>query len=164
MNWRDIPGYEGLYQVSDCGKIKSLERPHHLRGIRKEKILILSVDRGGYQFIKLWKNGSSKQLYIHRLVMYSHSHVDEELTVNHIDGNKLNNHISNLEYMTNGDNTRYYHKNNPTCVVLDTFTNITFTSVSSASRYMFESKEATGPWVWYHKIKNNKQDRFITIH
>ena len=169
MNWKDVPGYEGFYQVSDCGQVKSLSRTvirkNGLQYYIKEKILKPRISNKGYgyYYVNLHKGDSQKSFFIHRLVMYTFSHIDETMTVNHIDENKKNNHISNLEYLTAGDNTRTYHKNNPTTKVLDTHTNTMYTSLISASRFMYNSGQATGEWVYYHKIKKNKQDRFKII-
>lgn len=167
MNWKDVPGYEGFYQISDCGQVKSCSRiiEHPTVGLKtiKEKILKPGLGKCGYLQIGLSKNGKRKIFLVHRLVIFSHKYIDISLEVNHIDENRLNNHISNLEYLTAGDNTRAYHKNNPTTKVLDTHTNIMYTSLISASRYMYNSGQATGEWVYYHKIKKNKQDRFKII-
>ncbi len=113
MIWKDVPGYEGLYQVSDCGQVKSLKRLDKLGRFVKEKILKPGLTKDGYECVNLYKEGVIKSFLVHRLVMYAHSHVDKELTVNHIDENKRSNHISNLEYCTQGENIRKYQKNNP---------------------------------------------------
>ena len=113
MNFKDIPSYEGLYQVSDCGQVKSLERLDKLGRFVKEKILKPRLYASGYEVVDLYKDGVRKTNTVHRLVMFAHSHVDKELTINHIDENKRNNHISNLEYCTRGENVRKYYNNNP---------------------------------------------------
>jgi hypothetical protein len=170
MNWKDIPGYEGLYQVSDCGKVKSLSRTvlrkNGLQYYIKEKILKsrISSKGNGYHYVNLHKEESQKSFFVHRLVMYAFSYVDKNMTVNHIDENKMNNHISNLEYLTMGDNTRIYHKNNPTKKILDTHTGVIYNSLISASRFMYNSGETSSKWSYFHKIKNNKQDRFKIIY
>ena len=108
--WKDIPGYEGLYKASNYGRIKSLSRvvKHNLGGEKrlKERMLKGYVNPYGYLRIELSKHGVSKQYSAHRLVALTFlGHSD--LTVNHIDGDKLNNNISNLEYLSIADNTRH---------------------------------------------------------
>ena len=113
--WKDIPNYEGIYQISNLGRIKSLKG--------KEKILKLLIDKQGYYMVRLWENGKTKQFYIHRLVAeafldYKCNYKklkDEEyllfnkenLVVNHKDENKLNNNVNNLEWCTNRFNIKY---------------------------------------------------------
>ncbi len=175
MNWKDIPDFEGLYQVSDCGKIKSLPRVikngQNSSFKTKERILKPIYDKNGYFVINLHKPGEKlKNAKIHRLVMYAHSHVDYTLTIDHIDGCKTNNHISNLRYLTRGENSKEFWKKNPdhtssstkhnSIKVFDTHTNTEYESINQVSKMMYNTGQATGPWVWYHKIKNNKQDRF----
>lgn len=99
--WLDIPGYEGLYQISNFGRVKSfyfknpcILKPHKVRG---------------YSNVALYKNKKKKQFYIHRLVMENFYPIENTnvLDVNHKDEDKSNNHISNLEWMTHKDNLNY---------------------------------------------------------
>ncbi len=181
MNWKDIPGYEGLYQISDCGKVKSLDRVvyNHLGPKRiKGSMLSLRIKDNGYYFISLYKEGKLKNLYIHRLVMYAHSHIDESLTVNHIDEDKSNNHISNLEYCTHHDNVKKFIKNNPnhldkTSIAtknklgykwLDSHTGIVYNSTVEVGEMMFKTGNAKNKWTWVNILRFKKQDRFIRIN
>lgn len=166
MNWKDIPGYEGLYQVSDCGQVRSLPR----KGA-KERILKPYLNKFGYHKVGLFKDGKVKNHRVHRIVALAFLEGDHSLTVNHKDECKTNNHVLNLEYMTSGDNTREWIKNNTERFsnkqgghkVLDTQTGKTFPSIRAASRYMHEEEGAKGPKVWGHKIRLGKQDRFQII-
>lgn len=112
--WRDIKGYEGLYQISEFGKVKSLERkvngPKGLR-IVEEKILKPYIGTG-YKKVHLSKSGKGKQISVHRLVAtnFIREPVGREV-VNHIDGNKLNNHYSNLEWCTYRENNQHAREN-----------------------------------------------------
>ena len=99
--WKDIEGYEGLYQVSNLGRVKSLEK---IRGVQfqKEKILIPQTIKGGYLRIGLSKNGKSTKFLIHRLV--AEAFIPKHFTVNHKDGNKTNNSLDNLEWVSQKEN------------------------------------------------------------
>lgn len=107
--WRDIEGYEGIYQISDCGRVKSLERFVLLgEGIRHimEKFLRAKRKKNGYLFYCLYPgDGTVKSEYAHRLV--AQAFIPNPLhkrDVNHIDGNKMNNCIDNLEWVTRSEN------------------------------------------------------------
>lgn len=108
--WKDIPEYQGLYQASNEGEIKSLSRivKHSSGGdkILRERILKGYVNKYGYKRVELSKNGTSKQYSEHRLIALTFLG-ESDLTVNHKDGNKLNNNIDNLEYLSGADNTKH---------------------------------------------------------
>lgn len=113
--WKDIIGYEGLYQISSWGNVKSLERKVN-RGkyfrIVKERVLKISLNSIGYCQIKLCKNGKQKVLRVHRLVaIHFIDNLDNKLEVNHIDGNKTNNYYKNLEWCTRSENTQHAYDN-----------------------------------------------------
>ena len=93
--WKEVKGYEGLYWVSNLGRVKSKRK-------------ILKPINGEYLHVGLSKNGIQKTLYVHRLVAeafienaYNYTHI------NHIDENKYNNNIDNLEWCTNKYNINY---------------------------------------------------------
>ena len=107
--WKDIPNYQGLYQVSNLGNVKSLERlvkgKINLR-INKEKVLKPTVDFHGYCVVVLYNLGA-KRIKVHQLVaicFLNHKLCGHKLVVNHIDGNKLNNNLKNLEIVTQREN------------------------------------------------------------
>ena len=115
--WKDIEGYEGLYQVSNRGRVKSLERivmrkngrPYSVPELIKER----QIDHKGYDRIGLNKNGKKKRFFVHRLVLQAFNpSSDETLEVNHIDGNKLNNNVENLEWVTSSENSIHAFENN----------------------------------------------------
>lgn len=99
--WGDIPGYEGYYQASNLGNIKSLPKKYKPLG----KIL-KPQQRNNYLSVCLSKNGKSKSQNVHRIIMKTFKG-ESDLTVNHIDGNKHNNKLENLEYCTPRDNSRH---------------------------------------------------------
>jgi hypothetical protein len=108
-NWKDIKGYEGLYQISDNGTVKGLERVLKYNATKtkiwKEKTIKTIVDHLGYCRVSLCKNGTVKAAKIHRLV--AEAFLQGEGHINHIDGNKQNNHFSNLEFCTSRENLRH---------------------------------------------------------
>lgn len=114
--WKAVVGFEGLYEVSNFGKVRSLPRQIKLRnGIthqHKGYVLKCGRDGGGYQFVILRKNGKSFNRKIHRLVAETFvSKKDKSYdTVNHIDENIDNNTSSNLEWCTNRYNLDYGHR------------------------------------------------------
>ena len=97
--WRDIPGFEGLYAVTSCGKVWSY----------KSKQFLKPVDNGhGYLKVCLYKNGKSKQAYLHRLTAEAYIPNPDNLPqVNHKDENKTHNYINNLEWISAKENTNY---------------------------------------------------------
>lgn len=102
--WKDIQGYEGLYQVSNQGRVKSLERRTQTR-VCHEKIMNSQFDTR-YLFVRLSKDGKKRNLLIHRLVANEFiPNRDGCPYVNHINGKKTDNRVENLEWCTPSENT-----------------------------------------------------------
>lgn len=104
--WKDIVGYEGKYQVSNMGRVKSLNYKY----TGKAKILRpVKNNRCGYLFVNLCKNGNRKNYTVHRLILMTFSPVDnmDELDINHIDEDKTNNNLLNLEWGTHKENINH---------------------------------------------------------
>ena len=114
--WKDIPDYEGCYQVSNYGRVKSLSREIFLYRssfISEEKILKYHVNKGYAQHV-LCKKGENKNFKVHQLVAMAflgHVRCGFELVVDHIDEDKLNNKLSNLQIVTARENVSKSIKN-----------------------------------------------------
>ena len=110
--WKAIAGYEGLYEVSNLGRIKSLSRIDSRGYKRNEKILKLNKDSGGYLKVSLYKNGKPKQYNVHRLVAIAFIPNPDNLPeVNHKDENRINNYVDNLEWCNRKYNCNYSNHN-----------------------------------------------------
>lgn len=106
--WKDIPNYQGLYQISNCGRVKSLPRKNNKRIINKEIIKVFTKLPNGYLKVGLSKNGKTKHYFVHRLVAEAFiPNLENKPCVNHKDCNKENNNVNNLEWVTHKENNSY---------------------------------------------------------
>ena len=109
--WKDIVGYEGKYQVSSYGRVKSLERKVWNRYqfvTKKERILKKRYNHKGYVAVILYLNNSSKSYMVHRLVaMHFIDNPEHKTQVNHKNGCKEDNRVQNLEWVTGSENQRH---------------------------------------------------------
>ena len=110
--WKDIEGFEGLYQVSSLGRVKSLERTVRANtcGVRvlQERLLSVCKSSCGYYIVVLCKNGKHYTKLAHRLVAEAFIPNTRNLNeVNHKDENKLNNSLANLEWCDRAYNANY---------------------------------------------------------
>ena len=113
--WKDVKGYEGAYQVSSFGRVRSLDRkvPSKYGRFRKVKgmILKLRTDKDGYYKVNLKKNQKGKSSRVHRLVAEAFiNNPENKPQVNHINGVKSNNNILNLEWATLSENRRHAYQ------------------------------------------------------
>lgn len=149
--WRDIPGYEGLYQASNLGQIRTCEgkitrNARYSKRVWKQRILKQKVQeqKNGRKDarVSLWKDGTCKTCLVARLVAMAW--VDgwgKGMTVNHIDGNSMNNTSSNLEWLSLGDNIRHgfshglYTAQKPVALANETDV-VKFDSYADASRFL----------------------------
>lgn len=111
--WKDIKGYEGLYQVSNLGNIKSIYFRNNICIKEREKIIKKDTNKHNRQYVMLYKNGKRKNLIVHRLVAEAFIQNPDNLPqINHIDGNPRNNNVSNLEWCTASQNMKHAYINN----------------------------------------------------
>ena len=109
--WKDINDYEGLYQVSNFGNVKSLGNEF----TRKERFLKLSPQSKGYLTVVLQKNATRKMVLVHRIVAeYFVSNPLNKSQINHINGDKTDNKVENLEWVSHRENLDHAIKNNLT--------------------------------------------------
>lgn len=114
--WRDVVGYEGLYQVSNLGRVKSLSRRIVYKDGREynypSKVIKNQKVSTGYRSVMLYGVNGKKQYYVHRLVAETFIPNPNNLSdVNHKDGCKTNNILSNLEWCSRSDNQKHAYKN-----------------------------------------------------
>ena len=121
MLWKAIAGYEGYYEVSDTGCVRSVNRTIHARNgcVRRLRGRSMSLthtkakDGNGYMVVNLRRDGTSKVSLVHILVATAFIPNPNKLPmVNHIDGDKTNNSVSNLEWSTYSDNNIHALYNN----------------------------------------------------
>ena len=120
--WKDIEGYEGFYQVSNFGRLRSVDRyytkPHPRNGVptkyfKHGTVIVCHVHRNGYVGVVLKVGGVKKNFMVHRLVAKAFvPGYFENADVNHKDCNRQNNHADNLEWTTRRDNLMYSNGNN----------------------------------------------------
>ena len=160
--WKNIKGYDGIYKISNYGRVKNIKiyGHYHIRNnkiykdytyihkykqFRQNKVLKFISNTYGYLFVNLYKNNKSKMHTIHNLVaQHFIPNINNKEQINHIDGDKKNNHVSNLEWCTNSENIKHAYDNNlmnsdhirkPIKIIKDDF-NKTFNSITDGSKYL----------------------------
>jgi hypothetical protein len=147
MIWKDIPGYEGLYQVSSDGKVRSLDReqPHSRYGTQKlkGKELYQSVTEQGYHYVKLCKGNNQKTHRVNVLVYESFIGKRKDgYVVDHIENDRrFDNSLDNLQLITQREN-----------ILKDSKTNF----IGAYSK-----KTKSGKVRWYSRIKIDGKDRYL---
>lgn len=156
--WKAIPGFEGIYEISDCGRVRTVARVAEFSYARrgasskkinvntprtiKSKLVKTRKQNSGYLLACLYKDGKRKVYLVHRLVAISFvPNPYNKPQVNHIDGDKENNCSDNLEWVSNGDNQRHklYVLNrcngpHPPLSVICLETGVKYPSIAEASR------------------------------
>lgn len=113
--WKDIKEYEGLYQCSNLGNIHSLDRYYYessgRKNFRNGKTIVPSKNKNGYLQFALYKKSKRKMVYVHIVVAETFIENSKQLkTVNHKDGNKLNNCVDNLEWCSYSENNLHSYR------------------------------------------------------
>lgn len=111
--WKDIEGYEGLYQVNEHGEVQSLMQWNRHEYVKRQTPLIMAQSNTatGYKKVELTKNGVTKSYKVHRLVASAFiPTIEGKEVINHIDGDPLNNNVSNLEWCTQQENVLHAYK------------------------------------------------------
>ena len=178
--WKDIKGYEGLYQVSNLGRIKSLEKfnktnifDESIGYTRKEKILkpYFRSNLKQYLVVCLYKNKKGKLFSVHRLVAENFIENKEKYKeVNHIDGNKTNNNVVNLEWCNRKQNSihsvnnglqktmevgQYDMNNNLIKIYFNARRAELETKIYHISDCCKNKRKTAGGYIWKHVIKRD---------
>lgn len=104
IEWKPIKGYEGLYEVSNDGRVRRLKFINGRHNFEKIKECKQTLNTWGYMTVNLSKNGKGNTKRVHKLVANAFLG-ESDLQIDHIDGNKQNNRLDNLEYVTPKENT-----------------------------------------------------------
>lgn len=112
--WKDVVGYEGIYEVSRSGEVRthknkiSFSKRFGVERKWKQRVLKQKVNKDRSRRVNLWADGKEKTHLVHRLVANAFLPTDpDRVFVNHIDGNRLNNSIENLEWCTSKENNNH---------------------------------------------------------
>jgi hypothetical protein len=98
-NWKPLNDYEGFYEINEKGEVRSLHKRNY------HKIVSQRIDRGGYYAVRLSKNGNTHTQWVHRLLAFTFiPNPESKKYVNHKNGNKLDNSLSNLEWVSHQEN------------------------------------------------------------
>ena len=157
--WKDIPGYEGYYQVSTLGNIKALQKKYYICNsslvYKDEKIMKQKTNRG-YKIIELNKNGKSKRFQVHRLVALTFiPNIENKPYIDHIDGCRINNKLENLRWVTHKENM-----NNP----------ITINRIRKIKRKkgcenpLYQEKSPCSKPVLQYDLQGNLIGRYTCVH
>ncbi|MBR3592179.1 MAG: HNH endonuclease [Clostridia bacterium] len=161
--WRDIKGYKGLYQVSNLGNVKKLQRriltKNNKMLMYEEMILKPSVNSAGYyRVILIDKNGNKNRFFVHRLVATAFCPQKPNCNiVNHKDCNPKNNNSNNLEWVTQSENIKFAIKSNRMRFSKEWYAQQSGTSKSKA---VIRTNIKTGEKVHYASISAAKKDGF----
>lgn len=140
--WKDVVGFEGLYLVSNLGKVRSLVRGTKL--IDKSEGIMAKTKHKGYEYVNIWKDGKCKKGIVHRLVAQAFiPNPENKPCVNHKDFNRSNNSVENLEWVTYRENIRH---RNDACDFTSKYFGVCLDKASSK---------------WYAGITHNKKQKAL---
>lgn len=148
-NWKDVVGYEGIYEVSNQGRVRTHKdkTTHSIKhGIRKWKQRILKdkTPNGRDVRVTLWKDKVPKSYLVHRLVAFAFiPTVKDKNCINHIDGNPKNNNVENLEWCNHLENNRHAFENN----LIDTQKSVRLTHLDTRLKLEFISMAKADKWL-----------------
>ncbi len=133
--WTPIPGFEGLYEINRLGSVKSLQKRNHQNELKTK------IDRAGYRTVRLCKQGMVYGKFVHRLLAETYIPlIENKRFVNHLNGNKLDNSIENLEWVTHAENMLHAYRIGlikKVCrTVVDSCTGKIFKGITEAAEFM----------------------------
>ena len=142
MVWKSVHGFEGKYQISYDGTVRSMERVVKNKDgtmTVNERVLKPWVDTWGYKRVCLYKNGKPHQKFVHRLIAEAFIPPFTGQQVNHIDGDKLNNSVENLEWCTGSENMQHafrtgLHSGSTPVILVEL--GMRFNSIEEAARFV----------------------------
>lgn len=109
--WKDIKDFEGMYQVSDLGRVRSVDRFDSMGRLHQSDIKAIRDNGKGYKIVQMYKGNKPKIGYIHRLVATAFiENTDNKPEVHHIDSDRSNNKLDNLQWVTTKENNNFPDK------------------------------------------------------
>lgn len=156
--WKDVPSYEGLYQASNWGNVRSLNYRH----TEKVKVLSPGISKD-YLLLNLYKNGKKKQFLVHVLIYTSfNGPIPDGMTIDHINSIKSDNRLENLQLLSGADNSR--KANNKSLVLTNACTSgkYAFPSISEANTFFGYKSESVIRNYIFNARKRGRN--FITIN
>lgn len=111
VKWSDITGYEGLYEVSTDGRVRTIQHVTNGHTFPSRDLTVSVYKSQRYARVRLYKDGKSKDILVHRIVAETFiPNPDNKPQVNHINGNKFDNSVGNLEWCTASENQKHAFK------------------------------------------------------
>lgn len=151
--WADVVGYEGIYEVSDNGLVRTKEgkttysKRWNTERVWKQRMLKIRVDKENSCRVNLWKDGKEKSCLVHRLVAIAFiPKVEGKDFINHKDGSRLNNSIENLEWCNHTENNNHAFDNG----LILTGIKITLVNIESGEEFAFRSMSKAGQFLGYN--------------
>ena len=147
--WKDVVGYEGMYEVSDDGRVRTHKDKvtyTKMHGVRrwKQRVLKEKNPNGRDVRVDLWKDGKPKSFLVHRLVAYAFiPEVGGKSSINHKDGNPRNNKVENLEWCNHLENNNHAFDNG----LIKTAIPITITNKDTGENHYFRSMSKAGKFM-----------------